>query len=202
VLDGFITFREVKSAMADLSVATEMSKITTAIASLSPLFQHRDWTTDDPLGLGGLLFDACRLCQLLDPNSHSDVDLLEALLYSCSYGLISFVRTGHLASPATNRLAFRELGLAIGLKAVSAIAHVIEKSRSHFQNRGDLSRSINLLQRHVSIGDEIISAWQAHAEHQAKSWRAHQDINEVMLATALIPNTFLSIGRAIPRQKL
>ena len=202
VLDGFITFREVKSAMADLSVATEMSKITTAIASLSPLCQHRNWTTDDPLGLGGLLFDAWRLCQLLDPNSHADVDLLKALLDSCSYGLISFVRAGHLASPLTNRLAFRELGLAIGLKAVSAIAHVIEESRSHFQNRGDLSRSINLLQRHVSIGDEIISAWQAHAEHQAKSWRAHQDINEVMLATALIPNTFLSIGRAIPRQKL
>ncbi|MGB8516194.1 MAG: hypothetical protein WCE24_25805, partial [Pseudolabrys sp.] len=89
-LDGFITFREVKSAMANLSVATEMSKVTTAIESLSPLCQHRDLTTDDPLGLGGLFFDACRFCQLLNPNSHADVDLLEGLLDSCSYGLISF----------------------------------------------------------------------------------------------------------------
>ena len=93
-LDGFITFREVKSAMANLSVATEMSKVTTAIESLSPLCQHRDLTTDDPLGLGGLFFDACRFCQLLNPNSHADVDLLEGLLDSCSYGLISFVQTG------------------------------------------------------------------------------------------------------------
>ncbi|MGB8081747.1 MAG: hypothetical protein WCF83_14930 [Pseudolabrys sp.] len=201
-LDGFITFREVKSAMANLSVATEMSKVTTAIESLSPLCQHRDLTTDDPLGLGGLFFDACRFCQLLNPNSHADVDLLEGLLDSCSYGLISFVRARHLANAVSNRLAFRELGLAIGLKAVSAIAYTIDEGCSHFQNRGDLSRSINLLQRHVSIADDIISVWLAYAEHRDKSWRAHQDINEVMLATALIPNTFLSIGRAIPQQKL
>jgi hypothetical protein len=203
VLDGFITFREVKSAMADMSVATGMSKITPAISSLSPLCQRSDWTTDDPLGLGGLLFDVCRLCRLLDANSHADVDLVEALLDSCTYGLISFVRARHLANAGSNRLAFRELGLAIGLKAVSAIAHVIEKSRNHFKNRSDLSRSIDLLQRHMSIGDEIISAWSAYTEHRDKSsWRAHQDINEVMLATALIPNTFLSIGRAMPQQKL
>ena len=36
--------------------------------------------TDDPLGLGGLLFDACRLCQLFNPDNHDDVDLCEALL--------------------------------------------------------------------------------------------------------------------------
>jgi hypothetical protein len=85
---------------------------------------------------------------------------------------------------------------------VSAIAQVIEEGRGHIQNRGDLSRSINLLQKHVPIADEIISVWLAYVEHQDKSWRAHQDINEVMLATALIPNTFLSIGRTIPQQKL
>jgi hypothetical protein len=201
VLDGFITFREVKSAMADLSVATEMSKITNAIASLSRLCQHRDWMTDDPLGLGGLLFDACRLCQLLDANSHTGVDILEALLDGCSYGLISFVRSGHLNNAVSHRLAFRELGLAIGLKAVPAIAHTIEEHHTHFEKRGGLSRSIDLLQRHMLIGDEIISAGLVYGEHQDKIWRAHQDINEVMLATALIPNTFLSVGRAIPERK-
>jgi len=196
-LDGFITFREVKSAMADLSVATEMNKITIAIESLSPLCQRRGWTTDDPLGLGGLLFDSCRLCRLLDPNSHADVDLLEALLESCSYGLIRFVRAGPLANAVSNRLAFRELGLAIGLKAVSAIAHTIEEHHTHFENRVGLSRSIDLLQRHMLIGDKIISTWLPYAEHQDNIWRAHKDINEVMLATALVPNTFLSIGHTI-----
>jgi hypothetical protein len=106
-----------------------------------------------------------------------------------------------LNNAVSHRLAFRELGLAIGLKAVSAIAHTIEEHHTHFENRGGLSRSIDLLQRHMLIGDEIISAWLVYGEHQDKIWRAHQDINEVMLATALIPNTFLSIGRAIPELK-
>ena len=30
--------------------------------------------------LGGLFFDACRLCQLLNPNSHADVDLWKVSL--------------------------------------------------------------------------------------------------------------------------
>ena len=56
-----------------------------------------------------------------------------------------------------------------------------------------MRRAINLLQQHMSMGDEIVGAWLPHAERQDKSWRRHQDINEVMLSTALIPNTFLSI---------
>jgi hypothetical protein len=198
LLDGFITFREVQNAMSEMSVTSEANNITAAIESLSPLCEGRNWVTDDPLGLGGLLFDAWRLCQLFDRNSRANVDFLEALLDDCSYGLTNFVGAGHLTRAISNRLAFRELGLAIGLKAVSAIAHRVTEHRSHFENRSDLRRAINLLQRHASIGDEIVGEWQPHAEHRRESWRAHQDINEVMLATALIPNTFLSIGRAIP----
>ena len=114
--------------MATKSVASGMSNIGVTIKSLSPLCRRRDWMTDDPLGLGGLLFDACRLCQLFSPDNHDDVDLCEALLDACSYGLGRFVRVRPLAEAASNRLAFRELGLAIGLKAVPAI--VATKSRN------------------------------------------------------------------------
>ena len=193
VVDGLITFREVEKAMATKSVASGMSNIGVTIESLCPLCRGRDWMTDDPLGLGGLLFDACRLCQLFNPDNHDDVDLCEALLDACSYGLSRFVRTRPLAA-ASNRLAFRELGLAIGLKAVSAIVHKITECSGHFEKRDDMRRAINLLQQHMSMGDEIVGAWLPHAERQDKSWRRHQDINEVMLSTALIPNTFLSIG--------
>ena len=193
VVDGLITFREVQKAMETKSVACGMSNIAVTIESLSPLCRRRDWTTDDPLGLGGLLFDACRLCQLFNPDNHDDVDLCEALLDACSYGLSRFVRARPLTEAASNRLAFRELGLAIGLKAVSAIVHKITECSSHFEKRDDMRRAINLLQQHMSMGDEIVGAWLPHAERQDKSWRRHQDINEVMLSTALIPNTFLSI---------
>ena len=94
------------------------------------------------------------------------------------------------------------IGQSSEMMAISPGAHVIEEQQSHFENRSGLSRSIGLLQRYMPIGDEIIGAWLAYEEHRDKSWRAHQDINEVMLATALIPNTFLSISRALPQQKL
>ena len=191
VLDGFITFREVQNAMTTTSAA-EMN-ILEAIDSLAALAQDRDWATDDPLGLGGLLFDACRLCRLFEEET--DADLLEALLDGCSRGLASFLRARPLARPASHRLAFRELGLAIGLKAVADIAYEI-KQRS-FDNRGALRRGTDWLLRHESLATEIIDDWLSPARQQDESWRAHQDINDVMLATALIPDTFLSIGRPV-----
>ena len=194
VVDGLITFRGVERTIATKSGASGVSNIAATIESLSHLCQRRDWTTDDPLGLGGLLFDACRLCQLFDPNSHADVELLETLLYCCGHGLSRFVRAQPLAEASSNRLAFRELGLAIGLKAVPAIALKITEHGNYFEKTEHLLRAIDLLQRHALMGDEIIGAWLPHAEQQDKNWRSHQDINEVMLSTALIPNTFLSIG--------
>jgi hypothetical protein len=56
---------------------------------------------------------------------------------------------------------------------------------------------MDFLQRHESLGDEIVSTWLPHAQHQDESWQAHQDINQVMLATALIPDTFLSVGKSV-----
>ncbi|HSL80520.1 MAG TPA: hypothetical protein VK877_12770 [Pseudolabrys sp.] len=192
VLDGFITFREVQNAMTTTSGA-EMN-IPEAIDSLAALTQDRDWATDDPLGLGGLLFDACRLCRLSE-NSHTDAELLETLLDGCSRGLSSFLRARPLARAASHRLAFRELGLAIGLKAVAAIGYEIQQ-RS-FDNRVALRRATDWLLRHESLGAEIIDGWLPSSRQQDESWRAHQDINDVMLATALIPDTFLSIGRPV-----
>ena len=191
-LDGFITFREVQNALTTTS-ADEMN-IREAIDSLAALTQDRDWATDDPLGLGGLLFDTCRLCRLSE-SSHTDAELLEALLDGCSRGLASFLRVRPLARPASHRLAFRELGLAIGLKAVVAIVYEI-KQRS-LDNRVALRGATDWLLRHASLGAEIIDDWLSPARQQDESWRAHRDINDVMLATALIPDTFLSIGRPV-----
>jgi hypothetical protein len=39
--------------------------------------------------------------------------------------------------------------------------------------------------------------WLPQPNHRDESWRAHEDINDVMLATALIPNMVLSVGDGI-----
>src|SRR5262245_17996763 len=104
------------------------------------------------------------------------------------------LQRGYLSQPTPHRLAFRELGLAIGLRALPIIADVVDKNRNMFESRPALRLTLNLLLSYVSLSDEIIGLWLPNAESRPESWRGHQDINEVMLATAIIPDTFLSVG--------
>jgi len=191
-LDGFITFREAQNA-AKTAGRVGATDLSAAIESLSFLCQRRNWTTDDPLGLGGLLFDACRLCQLRHTDLN-DVRLVEQLMDACRNGLTSLLAGRQLDRPAAHRLAFRELGLAIGLRALPTIADAVDRDPRSFESRAARGRILDLLLPYESLSEKIISFWMPHAEHRDAGWLAHQNINEVMLATALIPDTFLSIG--------
>ena len=84
--------------------------------------------------------------------------------------------------------------MAIGLRALPIIADAVDKNRSMFESRPALHQTIDLLLPYEPLSDEIIGLWLRYAERQHESWKAHQDINEVMLATAIIPDTFLSVG--------
>lgn len=192
-LDGFITFREAQYAASKMG--GEAPDLAAAINSLSALCQHRDWATDDPLGLGGLLFDACRLCQLPDEGPFDDASLLEEILSACHTGLMACLAGRSLSGPSSRRLAFRELGLAIGLRALPVIAGGVDRGKAGYGR--SLRQAADRLLPYESLSEEILGAWLPLAQHPDETWRAHQDINEVMLATALIPNTFLSVGERV-----
>jgi hypothetical protein len=196
-LDGFITFREAQHTAAKMKISGGMTDLGPAIASLSSLCRHKQWITYDPLGLGGLFFDADRLSQLTSQDRLGDADLLEDLMNACRGGL-SFLGTGYLNRPTSQRLPFRELGLAIGLRALGNIADRA-KDTPEFQSRPALRRTFDLLLPYQSLSDSIIDAWLPHAQRQDEIWKAHYDINEVMLATALIPDMFLSIGGRVSK---
>src|SRR5262245_18516416 len=102
------------------------------------------------------------------------------------------LQRGYLNQPTPPRLAFRSRALAIGLRALPIIADVVDKSRNMFERRPALRQTLDLLLSYLSLSDEIFGLWLPYAESRPESWRGHQDINEVMLATAIIPNTFLS----------
>jgi hypothetical protein len=196
-LDGFITLREAQQAAAKRPTNAGTTDLGATIESLSALCRHRDWATDDPLGLGGLLFDACRLCQLIGEERPGDVLLLEEIVGSCCVGLATLLARRQLSWPLSHRLAFRELGLAIGLHALPTIGAVT--NTRGLASRPALRRAVELLLPYRSLSEEIISLWLPRAEHPDGNWQAHQDINDVMLATALIPDMFLSIGQSGPQ---
>jgi hypothetical protein len=137
-----------------------------------------DLATADPLGLGGLLTDAFRVEQLTRAGACAGSALFARLLASALAGLPDCVRRGELRAPATHRLAFRELGLAIGLAAVEVL----------HQRGGD--PVVEQLARFVPLRAEIESFW-LHPEHRrTPAWLEHENINDVMLATALAPDGY------------
>ena len=196
-LDGFITFREAQCAIANTPTIAGAPDLGPAIEALSALCRHRDWTSDDPLGLGGLLFDACRLYRLMG-GRRDDARLGEELMDACWRGTMTFLGSRSLMRPASHRLAFRELGLAIGLRALPIIGDAITKKRGGFDAAPELPKSVESLLKYEWVGDEILDFWLSQAQHPHGRWQEHQNINDVMLATTLIPGGFLSVDFRIP----
>src|SRR5262249_38480952 len=140
-LDGFITFGELQHASWKKRPTHEVPDLTSAIESLSKLGRKRDWTTTDPLGIGGLLFDACRLSQLAGRDA--DQDLLEQLKYASENSLRAFLTSRSLRRSSSARLAFRELGLAIGLTAAPTIIGLAHATTDQYR----------------SLADQLVNAW-------------------------------------------
>jgi hypothetical protein len=189
-LDGFLTFWEVQHVVSKTNAKTS-NDLTAAVQSMPHLCRARDWSTSDPLGIGGLLFDACRLAQL--PQRHDDDGLLESIENAYDNGVGAFVASRLLIRPISQRLAFRELGLAIGLKAVPII---LDATKQAMNSYGGFSKRWHL--QYQSLADEIVRTWLACTQSPDELWQAHEDINDVMLATALIPNTILSVNERMP----
>lgn len=182
-LNGFVTLVQLQTTTSDLSGSPGRPDIGDEVADFASMVKGRDWATADPLGLGGLLTDALLVEQLMRRGAFPEGRLLEDLLGAALTGLQQFVTRGELDRPATMRLAFRELGLAIGLRAVEHLHKATEEHARSAEIRGRLED----LMRHRSLRAEIEAFW-LDAEHQrAPSWTEHRDINEVMLATSLAP---------------
>jgi len=147
--------------------------------------------TEDPLGLGGLLFDAARVTQLIASAQMPLRGLLRAVLEAATSGVRQYAESSALRYPAARRLAFRELGLGIGLHGVS----LMQTLNSAGLNNAVLAEQLESLQAFVPIAETLELFWLRPEHREADLWRAHEEINSVMLATSLLPDGFLNIMR-------
>jgi hypothetical protein len=145
-IDGYITFKELQK-VSDVDLGGALRK-------LEKMIQQGSLVTNDPLSIGGLLFDAYKLSQM-----NIDSERKEKLITSALIGL-EYTRLSH-------GLAFRELGLAIGLQA---------------------AKKMRVIEEHWPLIEEINNYWLKH-----NNWTEHTEINQVMLATSLAPDGFLTI---------
>jgi hypothetical protein len=192
-LDGFVTYNELQATVAKDPKESTARNLREEIADMASICEGKSWATDDPLGIGGLLFDACRVVQLIFNRNLEQIGLVETLLESSLIGLKSFVRDNSLKLPADYRLAFRELGLSIGLRAVEKIEGLIEQKSESSRKKNLLPSLLKTLSRYVGLSETIETFWLERTNMESDSWIAHRDINRVMLATSLAPDGFLKL---------
>jgi len=165
-LDGLLTAFELEATAID--AGSPGPDLSAAIADYTKMLDLSALATDDPLGIGGLLVDAARAARLSARGALTQPPGLHAAIQEAArIGLSRYLSSPELRAPAAHRLAFRELGLAIGLTDTP----------------------------YAAAGQHILGFWLDPANRANSTWAEHADINEVMLATCLVPQGFL---RAFP----
>ncbi|HVH46001.1 MAG TPA: hypothetical protein VM925_26815, partial [Labilithrix sp.] len=176
-LDGFVTCAELDATAIAFGNESGPS-LTAESADFDRMLNRETLATDDALGIGGLLFDACRLAQLECSSRY----MIASLLGAAAAGLRRYVDSPELRAPAHRRLAFRELGLATGL---AGLPFLEELSPEQLGVAG--IEYLRELGEYAPLRTEIESFWLRPAHRLTPSWLAHADINDVMLATSLAP---------------
>jgi hypothetical protein len=198
-LDAYVSYIQLHATAVGLPRADAGPSLNDEIRQVKAMIAMGDLGTTDPLGIGGLLMDAYRLEQLLRQGSMADLHLLEALLEASLAGLHYYAASGELQLPAEHRFAFRELGLAIGLQAVRLMAEAANRDPVQSPINDDVHRRLRELVRlrlreltqYTPLGERIESFWRDPEHRRSLTWSEHRDINDVMLATSLVPEGFL-----------
>ena len=188
-LDGLVTVRTLQATAPEGEPVLDEEE-----ATLASICRGRRWQTDDPLGVGGLLIDAWRTAWLNAEGGRADEELLPTLLEDGAASLKVLARGTALSGPATRRLAFRELGLSLGLAAVDRLERLAtgggpEEESAPTIPAGPLDR----LRRFLPLREEIESYWLDPEHREPRTWSEHGDINRVALAASLAPEGYLEI---------
>jgi len=192
-LDGYITYLELRRTASKYPDMPGELQVDTQISGLSQMTQAINWDTDDPLGIGGLLSDACILTELIIFDNMGYLsDILCKLLTHSLKGVAAFLRTDTLKYPAHYRLAFREFGLSIALHGVKKLQTLLSEHTVHFTNHTLLQSQLKDLEAYLPLCDLIEGFWLETENQMSSTWLDHLDINSVMLATSLDPDGYLS----------
>jgi len=192
-LDGWITYHELRTGNVINTSGLHGSNLDAEIADMAVICEGKKWATGDPLGLGGLLVDAFRVAQLIIHKEFEQENLLDTLLNDSLMGLKYYAQNNALNLPADYRLAFRELGLAIGLRAIERLEDLVDQKLHIFKRGHQLQYMIHSLTQYKPLCEVITKFWLEPRTRVSQSWQDHLDINTVMLATSLAPDGYLTI---------
>jgi len=185
-LDGLITYQQLQATAKELPETPSELNLEEEIGDMETICEGQKWATRDALGIGGLLTDAFKLVQLIDGHELRLTDRLASLLDDIELSQQAFAAHNQLNLAAEYRLAFRELGLAIGLHKINKMQKIIRQHANKFNNADRLSSTLSKLSRFHQLAELIDKFWLQPEHRSVSSWLEHADINNVMLATSLL----------------
>lgn len=202
-LDGFVTVKllmdKSRSKSSEMPSPMQMEHAVKDFTDMVAPMQS--FVTTDALGIGGLLVDAYTLLQvMLEEDAHHSENwmlkhVVKKILKSAHTSLGMYGSMGELSYDAESRLAFRELGLSIGIHALEDIGSLL-KDRTWADS--DFHREVEQLtfdlSRYIPMADHIESFWMIDGHQKTTTWKDHQDINSVMLAASLVPDGCICIS--------
>ena len=180
-LDAYVTYLQLSVTAAGFGAQAELK---TQIEEAGAMAESMPLVTEDPLGLGGLLVDAARTAQMVAAYQLPLDGMFRAMVEAAARGLRGFMKSDLLRYDARHRLAFRELGLEIGLHAVEPMRRLRDEELPGLQT----------LQEFEPLAQALELFWLRDEHRNTPLWREHRDIDEVMLATSLLPDGFLKIS--------
>ena len=93
--------------------------------------------------------------------------------------------------PSDYRLAFRELGLSIGLRAVKRTQELATQHPGALDSVSSIGPRLERLTHYDPSIDKIEGFWLETPNRTSSTWKEHEDINSVMLAASLAPEGYL-----------
>lgn len=185
-LDGLVTYRDLATGGPDGDPPLD-----TRIAEMATLCAGGRLVTDDPLGLGGLLTAAWRIGRQASRGAGPRGELLTRILAAARDGLAEYERYDPLGRPPEFRLPFRELGLAIGLRAVERLDALLRATPDLFRPSLPPRPAVDAVTRFLPLAERIEATWRDSSAQEGGTWSDHREINTVMLATSLLPDGHL-----------
>ncbi len=190
-LDGWLTGCELLYAAHRQATPPALGALHRSIVDYAAMAADVDPASDDPLSLGALLAGAGAMAQWIARGDSSDYANLIRLLSAACRSLDRVVQSGSLGAPAQHRLPFRELGLALGLSALPAVERAASRRDAPGADAQRLERLLQQIRPHLPLGEGIVTSWLDPDHRATTTYREHEDINDVMLASALLPQVAL-----------
>jgi len=184
-LDGLSTYLELHSIANTSSVKPSLES---EIYDLYEMCMDKDWScwvTEDPLGIGELLCATYRLARAR-ANTLDTSTIINTALEAAYASLKAFFPKDLIYAPASSRLAFRELGLVIGLRAAERLEEEAQEVPMSIQ-------IIRRISRFRALADRLSDFWLKKENWETLTWLEHRNINMVMLVTSLIPDGYFGL---------